>query len=635
MLLRTLILFLLAVSSVVASGQPKQEYLFYHLGSRNGLLSNEVMEVAQDANGFIWIGTMNGLQRYDGRRFLTFQHIPGDSNSIPNDGVYGIRLDKKGRLWLKCHENRMGYFTTTDFKFHEVPVRHPEMVVRDADSRFMIDNDGNPILLLARVALLTYNEAANEFDQKHNPFQLPANWIPFGIAQDNINNDYWITTNQGLVKYSVKEKLMSYRGHNETKDPIIEIFANSQTALPLWDSTGRFWLVSWPADGARFFSYDVKSKELINWDPSLSVMLKGKYHATDGIKQQQDGTLWVFGETLLAKFNERKKAFELVETNLPGEFSIRFDIVRNLFEDKEHNLWVCTNKGLYRFNPAGQFFRTLPNRRINDDKIYTPDVSDILQLKNGDILVSTWGNGLFAYDKDFNPVKRDYTDQSMKLGEGLTWSIHERANGDIWRANQDGYLFIYHADKKQSERIRPPVFQKWTIRQITEDKSGNLWLGTQGGHLVKWDAATDSFSLVQKFGSIIFRLYTDWQGDIWACTRSYGVFRVSSKDGKLIHNYTAAGPKEERLMLTSASDIIQYDDSLYIIASGCLNILNIRTNTIRYESTVNGIPSNTVSNIVKDRRGHLWLTLESGIASINMKNSIVSTYNENDGLAYH
>jgi len=85
-------------------------------------------------------------------------------------------------------------------------------------------------------------------------------------------------------------------------------------------------------------------------------------------------------------------------------------------------------------------------------------------------------------------------------------------------------------------------------------------------------------------------------------------------------------------MLTHASDIIQYDDSLYIIASGCLNILNIRTNTIRYFSTEKGLPSNTVSNIIKDRRGHLWVTLESGVCSINMENSIVSTYNENDGL---
>jgi ligand-binding sensor domain-containing protein/signal transduction histidine kinase len=595
------------------------------------------MGVEQDAKGFIWIATLNGLQRYDGRRFLTFQHIPGDASSIPDDGVYWLHMDKKNRLWLKCRENRMGYFNTDDFTFHEVPVRYPEMPLRDADSRFMKDKDGNLMLLLEKKAILTYNEATGDFDSKHNPFQLPSKWGPYGITQDH-NNDYWIACDSGLVKYSVKEKLLSYRGHNATNDPIISIHADARnTSTPCFDKSGRFWLLSWPpAAASRLYSYELATKKLIDWDPNLGKILKGGYHETYALNVQHDGTTWVYGGGLFAKFNERKQTFELVESNLPGEFSIRYDGVRNLFEDKEHNVWIATNKGLYRFNPEAQFLRTVPNRRVHEDTVYTPDVTDIIQLKNGDILASTWGNGIFPYDKEFNPVKRDYIDQGMKLGEGMVWCIHERANGDIWRGNQDGYLLIYHADKKTSEKIQPPVFRKWTIRQITEDKDGNLWLGTHGGHLVKWDAATNSFSLQQKFGSIIFRLYTDRQGDIWACTRSHGVFRVDHKDGHVIHNYTADGPKEQRLMLTSTADIIQYDDSTYIIASGCLNILNIRNNSIHYLGSAQGLPSNTVSNIVKDRRGELWLTLESGLCSILIKNidkgGVVSTYNENDGL---
>jgi ligand-binding sensor domain-containing protein len=593
------------------------------------------MGVAQDAKGFIWIATMNGLQRYDGRRFLTFHHIAGDTSSIPNDGVYLMQMDNKNRLWLNCRENRMGYFTTTDFKFHAVPVRYPEMALRDAAGGLVKDNDGNIMLLLASRTILTYNEAAGEFDSKYNPFSLPDNWKTLGITQDHVNNDYWIACDSGLVKYSIKQKLMSYRGHNVTHDPVIDAYAATMhCSMPNWDRAGRFWLLSWPpSSAARFYSYDIASRKLTDWEPDLNLILKGKYHETFAIKEQRDGTLWVYGGGLFAKLNERKKTFELVENNLPGEFSIRYDGVRNLLEDKEHNLWVCTNKGLFRFNPADQFFHTITNRRINEDTVYSPDVSDIAQLKNGDILVSTWGGGLFAYDKDFNPVKRDYTDQSAKLGEGMVWCIHERPNGDIWRGNQGGYLLIYHADKKRSESLNHPVFQRSTIRQITEDKEGNLWLGTQGGNLIKWNAATDSFSLIQKLGSTIFRLYTDRQGDIWACTRSNGVFRINSKEGTVIYNYTAAAPKGQRLMLTIASDIIQYDDSLYVIASGCLNFLNIQNNTIRYISSERGgLPSNTVTNIIKDRRGQLWLTLESGICSINMKNSIINTYNENDGL---
>lgn len=638
MLSRSFLLVVLTILNFFSFGQPKQEYLFYHLGPRSGLVSNEIMAVEQDASGFIWIATMNGLQRYDGRRFLTFHHNPADPHSIPNDGVYGLHMDKKNRLWLKCRENRMGYVNTSNFSFHEVPVRYDEMILRDADSRFLKDGEGNLMLILEKRTILTYNEAAGEFAEKHNLFSIPPKWRPLGITQDHINNDYWISCDSGLVKYSIKQKSMSYRGHNVTRDQIIEAYAKAtHTFMPYWDKSGRFWLLSWPPNSAsRFYSYDIASKKLTDWDPNLNIILRGKYHETDAIKEQKDGTLWVHGGNLFAKFNERKKTFELVESNLPGEFSIRYDAVRNLFEDREKNIWISTNKGLYRFNPAGQFLHTITNRRIHEDTVYTPDITDILQLRNGDILVSTWGNGVFPYDKDFNPVKRDYIDQGMKLAEGMIWCLHERPNGDIWRGSQDGYLFIYYANQKRTERIRPPVFGSSTIRQISEDKNGNLWLGTQSGHIIKWDAATNSFSLKQKLGSIVFRLYTDLRGDIWACTRSHGVFRISSADGSIIHNYKASGAADERLMLTSTADIIQYDDSLYIIASGCLNVLNIRTNKIRFVTTRNGLPSNTVSNIVKDRRGELWLTLESGLCSILIRDkgqsTVFSVYDENDGL---
>jgi ligand-binding sensor domain-containing protein/signal transduction histidine kinase len=624
---------LLVSMTVPLLAQPKQQYLFYHLGSRNGLVSNEVMCVEQDPKGFIWIGTLNGLQRYDGRRFLSFNHVPGDPFSIPNDGVHSMYMDKKGRLWMKLGENRMGYMNTSDFRFHETPVAYPELPLRDAESRFAKDNEDNMILILDRKAALTYNEAAGIFDSKYNPFQLPAKWAPQGIFQDRVNNNYWISCDSGLVKYSTKEKLMSYRGHNITHDPIIDVYANLiHTSLPYWDNSGRFWLLSWPASSpAHFYSYTIATKELVDWDPNLGDITKG-YHETYAVTEEKDGTLWVYGGGIFARLNEEKKTFELVESNLPGEFSIRYDGVRNVFEDREHNLWVSSNKGLYRFNPTGQFLHTMPNMRINEDKKYAADVSDILQLSNGDIVTATWGFSLFAYDKDFNPVKRDYVDQGRALGEGLTWCIHQRANGDIWRGNQDGYLFIYHANKKQTEKLRPPIFGGWTIRQIAEDRDGNLWFGTQGGHIIKWNATTDSFSLVQRFGSIIHRLYTDRQGDIWACSRSHGVFHISSRDGRILHNYNAAGPKGCRLMLTTSSDIIQFDDSLYIVASGGLNIINVRNNTIRYITSDDGLPSNTIVNIIKDKHDRLWLTLESGLCTINMKTRIVSTYNENDGL---
>lgn len=632
MLIRTFIVSLLSSISIISAGQPKQQYLFFHLGSRNGLVSNEVMGVQQDSKGYIWIATLNGLQRYDGHRLLTFNHVPGDPHSLPNDAVSYLYLDKKDRLWMKCNENRIGYFNVSDFTFHETPVHYPEMRLRDEESGLMKDDNDRLILILHRNTVLTYDDVSGTFDSIYNPFRLPANWGPLSVMRDPVTHDYWIGCDSGLVKYSVNEKLMSYRGHNTSKDPIIDALSHATyTAIPYRDRSNHFWLLSWPYGPIHFYRYDIATKKLDDLEPELATTLSN-YHETIGIKEQRDGAMWIFGAGVFVKFNEQKRKFEWVEPDVSGEFSIRYDAVRNVFEDRENNLWVSTNKGLYRFNPAGQFLHLVLNRRPNEKQDLTADVSDILQLKNGDIIVATWGRAIFAYDKDFNPVKRDYVDQGIQLQEGMDWCIYERANGDIWRGNQGGYLFIYYAAKKKSVRLLPPVFQNSTIRQITEDKDHNLWLSTQSGHLVKWNAATDSFTLMHKFGSIAYRLYTDRQGDLWVCTRSNGVFHINPKDGKIIHNYTADAPKGERLMLTSCSDIIQYDDSLYLMASGGLNILNIRTNKFRYVTSENVLPSNTVKNIVADRQGRIWLTVESGLCSFNIQKKIISDYNENDGL---
>jgi ligand-binding sensor domain-containing protein len=597
-------------------------------------VSNEVFSVTQDPKGYIWIGTLNGLQRYDGRRFLSFNHAEGNPRTLPNDGAFNLYADNKNRIWMRCLENRIGYVNTTDFSFHEVPVHYPEMILRNAESNLVTDRDGHLMLILNKHEILTYNDEAGVFDTTYNPFRLQANWGPYAITQDPVNHDYWIGSDSGLVKYNVKKKTISYGRQNTDKDPIIQAFATDRyTSLPYWDRKNRFWLLSWPPAGKlRLYTYDVTKGKLTDREPDLEQALKGTYHETFGIKEQADGTLWVYGGGVFVRFNESRQNFEWVQPNLPGEFSIRYDGVRNLYEDRERNLWVATNTGLYRFNPAGQFIQTLVNRRFNEEKDYKCDVSDIYQLRNGDIVVTTWGCGLFAYDKDFNPVKRDYVEQGMQLGEGMDWCVHQRANGDIWRAHQGGILYVYHANTKRTEKLQPAVFGESTIRQIAEDHDGNLWLASQGGHLVKWTAATGNFQLIEKFGSIVYRLYTDWKGNIWACTRSHGLFYVSAAEGRIIHNYTANGPIGSRLMMNTNADVVQYDDSTILVASGGLNILDLRTNRIRYETAETGLPSNTVVNVVPDRRGRIWMTVESGLCALNISSRIASIFNENDGL---
>lgn len=612
----------------------QQEYLFSHISTREGLASNDVIAVQQDKEGFIWIATLNGLQRYDGSRLLTFRHRADDTTTIPGNKIVFMQMDTKNRLWLLCDDNDVGYFNTIDFTFHPVQVAAGTSAIKRAEGHLFIDEEGNIFLRLSGQSLLQFDETTNAFSTDNALFSLPSKWHAVWLYLDQQQHNYWIACDSGLVKFNPKTKALSYRNHNSDNDVVINQYAAlTHTSYPYLDSKGRFWIVSWPPSGLSVYSFNLYTKQQERREVALGKLLRYVYYEIDGIQELKDSTLWFTGYNLLATFNNKENNFRIFKNDLPGEYSIHYDMVYQLYEDLEKNIWVCTNTGLYRFNPSAQLFRTISLKRPGKDSFYTPDVADIMQTKTGDILVSTWGSGIFSYDSSLEPKHLLYVDESFKKNNLFTWCTHQRANGDIWSGHQSGTLFIIHANTKQPiDKLQLPVFENSTIRQIAEDKTGNLWLGTQKGLLIKWDATSNTFTLVQRLQSIVYRLYIDRQGNVWACTQKNGVYKINVSDGSIALHYTAEGDAARRLMGVGADDIVQYDDSLYIIASGGLNILNIKTNTIRYFNVNSDIFSNTVSNIVVDKQGLLWVTTQSGLFSINLKNKAVVHYEESDGL---
>ncbi|TDH29209.1 hypothetical protein EXU57_03845 [Segetibacter sp. 3557_3] len=625
-------LMFLAIGGL-ASAQSQQPYLFSHLGSRNGLAADDVVAVQQDAKGYLWIATLNGLQRYDGHRFITFQHSSSRPFSIASDEIRAMKFDGRNRLWLLAGDNNIGYLNTIDYTYHEVPVRWRNGKALHTDGHLAADSNGHIMLILDRLGLYTYNDKQGAFTTD-NPFQIPFNWEVREFVHVKKQQVYWIACDSGLVKYDAARRMVISRLNNPANDPVINAFAGLRHLThPFHDNTGRFWIYSWgpSGPGPYLYSFDPHTKKVMEWEAQLLQKLKYVYHEVAGIREIA-GKLYVYGGSVFATFNGKKETFEIIPGNLSGDFAMRYNGVRDLFTDRESNVWVSTDKGLYYFNPSAQFFHTIVNKRPGKDSAFTPDVTGILQTGSNEILVSTWGSGLFAYDSLFQPVKKDFVQRSLQLGEGMPWCIYKNHNGDIWRGNQDGYLFISRSNGT-SEKLQPPVFEKRTIRQIAGDLNGNLWFGTQGGHLVKYTTATNQFSLAHRFGSKILRLFTDKQGIMWVCTSASGVLKVNPVSAEVSESFTVKGPENSRLSSAGATDIIQFNDSIYIIAGSGLIILNDRTNRTATLTREDGLPSNNVSNIIKDRQGYIWVTTANGLCSIKMGDEIIVTsYNEKDGI---
>jgi len=230
-----------------------------HYGLSTGLASNEVTNAYQDEAGYMWIGTNNGLQRFDGTRYKTFRWRKDDSTSIPNNSIAQILFDKKNNLWLITADQKIGIFDTKNFVYHEINVKVRDPSILNHGKRLISDEEGNLLLLFVDAGFVTWNENKREFSADHNFITVPDDWRIVDIIQQPGTKKYWIGTYTGTGIYDRQTKQLNYSGHNPEKNQFIEKLGSIPIARGfLMDANDRLWFFSWYSGMPLIFAYDLK-----------------------------------------------------------------------------------------------------------------------------------------------------------------------------------------------------------------------------------------------------------------------------------------------------------------------------------------------------------------------------------------
>ena len=275
------------------------------------------------------------------------------------------------------------------------------------------------------------------------------------------------------------------------------------------------------------------------------------YYELQGFFEQQDGSIWVRGLGVLARYLEKEKEFEMVANGYKHERSIVYELVTALLEDREKSIWVATNNnGLYMFNPAREYFTNLKHINRVTGKAGSGSVMSIVPTRWGTILVGTWGDGLYQLDRNLNyvPVNIKGIDNG---GGPSAWSMVASADSNtIWVSAQPG-IYVINQAKRSAKYYNPPVLQNKTVRQIAEDRHGNLWLGMQGIGLFKWSAAEAFENGLERFAAVppvqINKIITDSKGYVWVATASSGVYVIDSHTDKIAWHFTDSASKNQKL----------------------------------------------------------------------------------------
>lgn len=622
----------------------QKKYIYKRYGKANGLVSENPNWVVQEKNEYLWIATGRGLQRFDGKHFVNFKHNSNDKNSIIANEIAKLLIDKKNRLWIIFEGNRIGYLNTGNFIFTQAKIMIPESHKRNTITDFREDDAGNIYFTVQNLGILTYREDRNEFSAAHNMLKLPDGGTILDYVSNGIKDNYLVVTQNGIATCNAKTNQWAWQSQNPFLATLNKLIVSKKAIGPghfLVDRKGRTWFDIWQETktdaGPAVYCYDSAAKKWISYKTSLDRSAKG-YYSLWGILEQRNGDIWVYGTNVFAKLNEKENAFEDVRNEFLEVNSLEVETIYNLYEDKDANIWISSSNGLFMFNPGRQIFSNMANRRNGEHKEINNTIEAVLESRTGAIYVSTWGAGIFAYDNKFNVLTDAFT-KSLNHTAGFSgWDMHERKNGEIWIAMQGGSVIVYSPESRRSVDLRLSVFDGKTVRQVAEDSLGNMWMGTQYGRIIKctganWRDTAHAFAVVQELKGRITKLVTDNAGFVWACTDRFGLYQIRAADGKIVNHFDIDSKKGSRLQSSTVNDILQYNDSLYLVGNKGLHLLNRKTGHVSFLTTGEETDYSNIMSITRDKQGYIWIAFSDGLSRMKYGKKILLNFKEEDGIS--
>jgi signal transduction histidine kinase/ligand-binding sensor domain-containing protein/DNA-binding response OmpR family regulator len=602
----------------------------------NGLSHNEVTSIVQDHDGFIWVGTRGGLNRYDGYEFEIFNQVPGDSNSLVNPSIESLFVDSKGNIWIGTKSGGVSKYNpvTGVFKNFETNYKTSNDVLPDNRIlSFGEDDDG-------KIWMGTWGNGVVVFDESNNV------WQQF-IGNQRIN--CIVKTGEGKMWLGSSNAIYEYNASNNSFKPY-EVGPAQNMVYD--DKRNLLWIVQGGDEGFRKFDLRTLQVEKLQMPASVSNLVKGNvpYESIliDGKDRCWLGT-WGTGLYTFLPSNERFSRYQIYPENR-GTINKDYDAILSIFEDRDGDIWLGTNGGgvcvlteKLKFHSVG--FHPEVNKGLQNTRIMS-----VVDDHKGNLWLGTIGSGLvWSPDKE-NFYGVQYPKNVEKSSFFTIKNLYEDNSGKIWVGTGIGQgvfvidfenevpQMVYAGEKYGSLNLNSQVVSFLEANNI-------FWLGTLQYGLFLLDKENnykqikqlrkgESFSENQKSNRISY-LLKDSKDRIWAGTYN-GLHIYNSADTSLViaEDYFHISGEFSGNIITCIDEDTK--GNIWIGTPNGLNKLS-ETNTGEFEVEIfteaDGFASNFIKGIAHDLNGNIWLSTNVGISKLASKdkNKVVN-FDETDGV---
>jgi streptogramin lyase len=308
-----------------------------------------------------------------------------------------------------------------------------------------------------------------------------------------------------------------------------------------------------------------------------------------------------------------------------------------MYEDREKNLWVATrHNGMYRFNPSLQYFLNIAHQHPLNDKQGEGSIMSFIETKNSDLLTGAWGDGLYRYNRKLKNIPAGIKDPSLNKYPSI-WSMCASADSNIiWMSCQPG-LYLYDQAKNIMHFRNPPVLQNRTMRQVAEDKQGNLWLGMHGTGVYRWiqpkNLKKDSIIRVEEAGnSMVNKIVVDSKGKVWIATGGHGLFLFDGNTGKQIRRWSSKGKGADTLLGDAITGVSEYNDSLVFITTVSEMFFYHRNSQQITEISLAESLMGSIASHQKDNMGYIWISTTNALYRYYPVTKSMVMFDRSDGI---
>jgi len=608
---------ILAVLLLVNGALCGQSYYFRHFQVENGLSNNAVICSAQDSKGFLWFGTKDGLDRFDGYSFKVFRSNSADSGSIGSNFIHSLFEDKNGVLWAGTEDGLYRYDAATE-SFSLLPTTVPGQI-----SMIDMDADGN-LWFIAGLTLIRYDTRTRQLRYFDPPHYFEAT----SVCKSS-DGAFWVSTTTGHLK--------KYNPANDSFADI-DLFAHSQKNGNAWieklygTSNGGI-LIGTSIHGAKLFDTQTGLyKDILTYNPDKTAIFARNF------VQTSTDECWIGTESGVYIYNMKTGSLLNLRKKYNDPYSISDNAVYTFCKDREGGIWAGTYFGGINYYPNqyNSFTKIFPRSGENSLSGYV--AREIHQDNNGHLWIGTEDAGLNKMDTatgaftHFQPTGAKgsitYTNIHGLLANGNELWIGTFEHGlDIMDLKTEKVIRHYSQDTGLHD------LKSNFIYCIYETPEKEIMLGTTRGAYT-YNRATDNFTPLP--GIPLYNWYSsllkDENGIIWGSTYGNGVNYYDTRTRQAGHyGYIA---KDIHSLSSNRVNSIFKDSNknLWFATEGGLCRFNRNTNNFTRYTTETGFPTNFILSILEDEKKNLWISTSKGLVCFNPFTEQVNVYTRVNGL---